>query len=304
MFDWNDLRYFLAVARTGSTLAASKKLRVSQATVSRRVGVLEDALGAKLFVRAPTGYTLTSRGEAVVPSAEAVEAAVASLTGLVDAETRRLTGAVKITTVEGAANSWIFPALGAFREIHPDVRAEVLINERNLDLARGDADIAIRFGARPTQENLVVRHLLDLDETVYAPRDLVTRLGLPSSFADLRRYPRVGLSDEIPGPINRWYDSVAPDADIVHRANTVSGVISGVRAGLGAAVMPCLMGDTISGLVRLFPPIPELTTPGWLVTTDVARQQPHIRALIDFMVDHILQSIVATEARFAIARAA
>lgn len=303
MFDWNDLRYFLAVARHGSTLAASRAMRVSQATVSRRIGVLEKALGAKLFVRAPTGYTLTPRGEAAVPAAETVEQAIASLTGLVDAETRRLTGTVRITSVEGAAHAWIFPALGQFRKEHPDVRAEVLVNDRNLELARGEADIAVRFGARPQEEGLVFRHLVDLEESVYAHAELVERLGLPNGYEGLSRYPMIGFAEPAAGPITDWMTRNIPDADFAHRSNTLSGIIGSVRAGLGAAIMPCMMGDAVSGLVRLFEPIEELTTPGWLVTTETARQQPHVRAMLDFLASYVTDA-VAQRGPYRIARAA
>lgn len=287
MLDWNDLRYFLAVARAGSTLSASKQMRVSQATVSRRIGVLEEALGATLFVRAPNGYSLTPRGAAVLPAAESVEAAIESLNVLVDAERRRLTGVVRITTVEGAANQIVLPALAGFRTLHPEVRGELIVHERNLDLARGEADIAIRFGPRPTEEALIIRHLFDLEESVYVQRDFVVRLGKPASHAELARFPLVGFSADMPSPIMAWYAQVAPDAEIVHRSNTLSGLIAAARSGLGASVMPCLIGDSVKDLVRLFPPIAELTTPGWLVTTDSARQQPHVRAMIDYLVGFI-----------------
>jgi DNA-binding transcriptional LysR family regulator len=140
MFDWNDLRFFLAVARTGSTLAASRQMTVSQATVSRRVGVLEQAVGTALFVRRPSGYRLTPRGEIMLPVAEAVEAAVTAFTDGIAAETRRLTGTVRITTVDVVANQWIIPALPAFRDQHPEVRVELDASDHYLDLARGEAD--------------------------------------------------------------------------------------------------------------------------------------------------------------------
>ena len=90
----------------------------------------------------------------------------------------------------------------------------------------------------------------------------------------------------------------------MHRANTLSAIISAVKTGMGAAIMPCLIGGTHSSLVQLFPPITELTTPGWLVTTAKARQQPHIRALIDFIGDYVRQSVSQAEVRFTIANAA
>lgn len=286
MFDWNDLRHFLAVARTGSTLAASRGLRVSQATVSRRVTVLEEALGTPLFARSASGYELTARGRSVLPAAEAVEAAVLAFDEGVKAETRRLSGKVLLTTVESAANSWVIPALAALRAEHPEIEVEIVTTDTPLDLARGEADVAIRFGRRPTQETLVVRHLTDLEECFYASRDMVTRLGRPADFAELARYPMVAYSDDRLGEIGEWITANVPSARIVQRANALSSIVAAVRAGVGAAVIPTILGDDVRGLVRLMPPIPPRST-CWLVTTDAVRRQPHVRAVIDCVIAQV-----------------
>lgn len=287
MFEWNDLRFFLAVARSGSTLSAARALQVSQATVSRRIAVLEEALGVALFSRSPAGYALTPRGEALLEQAQEVEAAVHRFGHAVDAETRRLSGTVRLTTVESAANAWVIPALPALHEAHPEIEVEVISSYEMLDLARGEAEVAIRFGSRPTQESLIVRHLTDLDECFYASRDLVTRLGRPSSVADIARYPLVGSSADQTGRIGEWISANLPGVRMAHRFNALSAVIAGATAGLGAAVLPCMMGDDVRGLVRLAPPVPEFSTPCWLVTTDAARRQPHVRAVIDLVVARI-----------------
>ena len=303
MLDWNDLRYFLAVARTGSTLAAAKHLRVSQSTISRRVTALEDAIGVQLFVRKPSGYTLTPRGESVLPAAESVEAAVLSFSDSIAAEARRVAGTVRLTTVESAANAWIIPTLGLLRARYPDLQLEIMTSDQNLDLLRGEADVALRFGAKPTEESLIVRHLVDMQETFYAHEQLVSELGMPDSLGDVRRYPLIMTMDG-GGTINRWLSENFSDAEIAHRANTLSSIIASVRSGVGASILPCLMGDDTRGLVRLLPPIAELTTPGWMVTTDDARRQPHIRALIDFVVEQIQLSLTRSASHLSVVQAA
>jgi DNA-binding transcriptional LysR family regulator len=290
MFDWNDLRHFLAVARSGSTLAASKQMRVSQATVSRRIGCLEEAVATELFVRRPSGYALTPRGAAILPLAEAVEAAVRRIEHAIAAETRRLAGEVRLTTVESAATAWIIPALKRLRRDHPDIAVEIVTTDANLDLSRGEADVAIRFGARPTQDTLIVRHLTDLEECFYANRELAGELGRPSDYADLARFPLVVNSPSRIGFDNAWIEANVPNARVVQRVNSLAAIISSVQAGLGVAIMPCLIGDSLRQLVRLTPPIAELSTPCWLVTTEAARRQPHIRAVIDAVVAQILRT--------------
>ncbi|MGB5482903.1 LysR family transcriptional regulator [Parasphingorhabdus sp.] len=303
MLDWNDLRYFLAVARTGSTLAAAKHLRVSQSTISRRVTALEDEIGVKLFIRKASGYSLTPRGKSVLPAAESVEAAALSFSDSIAAEARRIAGTVRLTTVESAANAWIIPTLGLLRARYPDLRVEIMTSDRNLDLLRGEADVALRFGEKPTEETLIVRHLIDMQETFYAHQNLVAELGMPDDLAEIARYPLI-MPMERDGTINRWLIENFSDAKIAHRANTLSSIIASVRSGVGASILPCLMGDDTRGLVRLLPPIAELTTPGWMVTTDDARRQPHIRALIDFVVEQIQLSVARSPAHLAVVQAA
>ena len=287
MFDWNDLRFFLAVARTGSTLGASRQLKVSQATVSRRIAVIEEAIGIQLFVRRATGYSLTPRGALLLPLAEQAEKAIHRFAHGAEAETRRLSGVVKVTTVESAANAWVIPALAGLRECHPEIEVEVIASERYLDLSGGEADVAIRFGSRPTQGALIVRQLAELEQCFYASRELVARLGRPADYAGIAAYPLISDGNDSNSRLGKWLASNVPDARITHRNNSTSGIVATVRAGLGAAVLSCIMGDDIKDLVRLMPPIPEFLTPCWLVTTDAARRQPHIRAVIDCVVAQI-----------------
>lgn len=291
MSDWDDIRYFLAVARSGSTLAAARGLRVSQATISRRVTLFEERLGIELFVRSPAGYTLTPRGEALVPLAEAVEAAAGHFTDAVDAESRRVSGKVRLTTIESAANAWVIPALARLAQSHPGIEVELITSDKFLDLAHGEADVAIRFGSRPSDEALVARRIAELEECFYASREMVTRLGRPCNFAEVAGYPLIADTAERTGLFNNWIATNVPGAHIVHRVQSLSGIVAAVRAGLGAAILPTVMGDDVKGLVRLLPPIEELSMPCWMVTTDSARRQPHIRAVIDAVVAVVEESM-------------
>ncbi|MFM5885901.1 MAG: LysR family transcriptional regulator [Novosphingobium sp.] len=287
MFDWNDLKFFLAVARDGSTLAASRRLRVSQATVSRRIAFIEEQLGVELFARAASGHALTARGEALVSHAEAVERAAAAFAEAVQSQSRHLAGTVRVTTVESAASAWVIPAIARLHESLPGVQVDIVSSDENLDLARGEADFAIRFGPMPEGETLIVRRLTELHECVYAERELVARLGRPETVAGLEAYPLIIETSAPFGRFAKWLTAAAPGGRIVQRVTSLSSVIAGVRAGIGAALLPTIIGDGLKGVVRVTPPIPELTTPCWLVTTDQARRQPHIRAVIDCVADFV-----------------
>jgi DNA-binding transcriptional LysR family regulator len=287
MYDWNDLRIFLAVARSGSSLSASRALGISQATVSRRVAALEQELGVELFSRTAAGYALTARGLALVPRAEAVEAAAGDFAEAAGAEARRLSGTVRLTTVEAAANAWVIPAIAGLHESQPGVQVDIITTDANLDLARGEADVAIRFGPRPAEDTLVVRRLAELEQTIYASHDLVARLGRPRDLADLARYPLIIENYANFGRFADWLIAAVPDGRIVQRVSSLSGLVASVRSGIGAAVLPCVIADSIRSLARLMPPIPDLAAPCWMVTTDHARRQPHIREVIDRVVSQV-----------------
>lgn len=172
VFDWNDLRHFLAVARTGSTNAAGKVLRVNQSTVQRRLAALEEAIGRKLFERHSAGYRLTTLGEDIRAQAEAVEAAVAALERRLAATNSSLAGAIRVTCAEGIASFLMTPLLEAFRLRHPGLRVDLLIADRYFDLAKGEADVAVRAGAA-ADETLVGRKIADSTWAVYASRAYV-----------------------------------------------------------------------------------------------------------------------------------
>lgn len=290
MFEWNDIRFFLAVARSGSTLAASRQLRVSQATVSRRIGMFEEQLGIELFARTASGYTLTARGAALVPVAEEVETAAGHFADAAQSEIRRVSGLVRVTTVDSAANSWVIPAIARLHENLPDIQVELITTDKNLDIARGEADFAIRFGPQPDGDTLVVRRLTELEEGIYASRELVARLGRPETTGQLSRYPLIVESSEAFERYADWLVSDVPEGRIVQRVTSLSSVIASVRSGIGAAILPCMIGDQLKGVVRVTPPIPELDTPCWLVTTDQARRQPHVRAVIDCVTEFVARA--------------
>ena len=145
MFDWNDLRHLLAVAREGSTLAAAKALDVSQPTVQRRLAALEESIGRKLVERHPTGYRLTELGKALLPHAEDVERSVEAFQRQLMSEGEELTGTLRVTCPEGMASRLLAPVIETFREKYPELRVDLIMTDRRLDLAKGEAEVALRM---------------------------------------------------------------------------------------------------------------------------------------------------------------
>src|SRR5690606_22007553 len=141
MFDWNDLKAFLAVARGGSTLGAAKAMGVNQTTVARRIEALESALRLKLFERGQTGSRLTEAGRDLMAEAEKVEAAAQAFDSRAAAQQRGLAGNIRITATEIIANAAVTPALGEFRRLYPDIQVDLILTDRALDIERGEADV-------------------------------------------------------------------------------------------------------------------------------------------------------------------
>ena len=162
MFDWNDLKYFLAVARHHSTIAAGKSLGLSQSTVQRRLAELERAIGQPLVKRHPSGYRLTKFGEELLPHAERIEAAVTDFERRVNDEANDLTGVIRVTCPEPIIGRMTKSALiERFQTRHPKLRIEFVTSDRYLDLSKGEADVAFRSG--DTDDELVGRKVADFD---------------------------------------------------------------------------------------------------------------------------------------------
>jgi DNA-binding transcriptional LysR family regulator len=288
VYDWNDLRHFLAVARTGSTLAASRALNVNQSTIARRIGVLERAIGIKLFDKRQSGYVLTEAGMELRATAERIELEAKAFAEQAAALGRRISGVIRVTTSEGLANAVMAPALNAFRKLHPKVRVDLVVDESRLDLARGAADVALRTGARPTESGLVVRRLTPMAWAAYCSRDYAERRGRPSSVDMLCRHAVIGAEGPIAAlPGWTWLLAAAPEAEVVARSSSLTNLISAVKAGLGITVLPCFLADSDADLVRCIGPIPGVQSDLWLLTREDARDIRRVRAFIDFLAAHV-----------------
>ena len=285
MFDWNDLRYFLAVAREGSTIAAADALKVNQSTVQRRLAALEDELERKLVERFPTGYCLTATGLALRPHAEAVEAAIAAFERELSAADRELSGTIRVTGAEGLVYLILTPLVEAFRSAHPGVAVEVITTERKLDLARGEADVAFRTGVLESSD-LVGRKVADLAWAVYATRGYVERHGRPAHPREIEK----PCGDPLRGGAQR--DPRRPLAAIGSRAGArvaarsggVPGMLLMVRSGVGLAALPAHIGDSEAEPGTRDDPVPELMSPIHLLAHADLHKTARVRAFFDFVI--------------------
>jgi DNA-binding transcriptional LysR family regulator len=284
MLDWNDVRYFLAVARDGSTLAAAHTLRTSQTTVARRIAALERALGIQLFEKRQAGYALTPAGEEVRGKAENVEAAAEGFAEAASAGARDVTGTVRITSEEIYALSLISPLLRDLHDQHPEIIVEVDTTSNLRDLGAGEADIALRSSSHEQPARLVGRRLCIDDWTLYCSRDYADRHGRPTTVTELKRHAIVGGGGaKLWQHYQAWLKSLhLEDRVAMHHASS-SGLLSAIRSGFGVAVLPCIVGDADPDLIRCIPPRTDHGRVLWLLTHERVRHTPRVRAVIDFL---------------------
>jgi molybdate transport repressor ModE-like protein len=283
--DSRDLSIFVAVARCGSTLAASKQLGIGQSTVSRRIEALEEDLGLTLFEKLPSGYVLTESGRAVLPQAEEVERAVAKVMSSAKQHNRGLAGLVRFTTMV-AFGPFIVPAMREFRTAYPDIQVDLILEEKMLDLIAGEADVAVRTGGTPAAAGLVGRRIGRDGWSVYCSRAYAEKFGTPKTAADLAAHQVIGLSRDFPrAPLVVWFDEVVPDAAVVVRHHAIPGLLAGLCGGVGVSLMSNLVASADASLLRCFSPPPEVLSAFdvWLVTTERLRHEPRVRALVDFL---------------------
>lgn len=288
MLDWNDLRHFLAVARHGSTIAAAKALGVNQSTVHRRLSELERQLGRRLVERHPSGYRLTAVGEELRPLAERIETAVQDLQRRAASSDADLVGKVRVTCPETVGYRMMkTPLLHAFRTRYPGLRIELIMVDRVLDLAKGEADVAFRTA--PSQDNaLVSRKLADVPWAMFASRSYVDSHGQPERPEDVNQHQVIGfggLIAEHPGA--RWLRSVAPNAHVAAICTTTPALVLAVKSGAGLAPLPVAAVEHEQDLVLLLGTVPGLTLHFYLVFHRDMRRTPRVRAFCDFVTEEI-----------------
>jgi DNA-binding transcriptional LysR family regulator len=285
MFEWSDLRHFLAVARGGSTLSAGKILGVNQTTVARRIAALEEALGEKLFEKTAGGYRLTNVGTAMVQNAERVESEVEAFSRMIQQRSRRLLGMIRVTTNDVLADCLLTPWLREFTQRFPVVQVETIITNRKLDMSRGDADIALRASNTKIEgEGLVVRRLATGKWGVYCSKTYAAEHGKPANGADLVNHPIIGGAGDL-ARFEPAFMKEAKEAGAVVRqaSSSILNIAGAIKSGLGCGAVPCVLGELDPEMTLCFL-FDEGDYDLLLITREEMRALPHVRAFNDFIV--------------------
>ncbi|MGK4475272.1 LysR family transcriptional regulator [Aeromonas molluscorum] len=278
MINWDDARFFLALARRGSLRGAGLDLRVDQATVGRRVAAFEQSLNAKLFIRTPRHYRLSPLGEELLPQAEAMERAMQTMDRT--ASLGELEGEVRIATTDTLAQGFVLPAFSLLRERHPGIRLTLQTAVNVSDIANQEADLAIR-SLRPERDELVVKRLATIKMGLYASRDYLMRRGTPRCGADLQRHDLLLFPRELVA--RHWLSLCGEPLDepnVVLQSNAQLVLMAAARQGLGIALLSTFLAEDEPGLVRILPgqhdPIDI-----WLVLHPDVQKTGRMRAVVD-----------------------
>ncbi|MBR0555136.1 LysR family transcriptional regulator [Ciceribacter sp. L1K23] len=282
-FDHDDLRFLLAVAETGSTLAASKQLGVSQSTVSRRIAALEEALALELFDKRRTGYVMTEAAERLIEPARAVRAATDAFGHAVDGLSRDLSGTVRFTTNEPLAELFLPALIRRIKALHPDIRIEVDTTAQLRDLAKEEADVALRSLARAPDEAGLVGVRLGIDYwSLFCSRAYAEVHGTPTRPEDLRHHALIGLDASVRRrPVLDWADRYFPPEAVVVRQNSLPAAFTSIRAGIGIGLYSEFLAMMQPDMVRCFRPDLPPTLELWLLTHEHLRAVPRVRAVMD-----------------------
>jgi DNA-binding transcriptional LysR family regulator len=291
--DWNDLRYLLAVADHGSLSGAARALSVNHSTVLRRIGRFEDQLAVRLFERLPSGYALTAAGEALADSARQISDTVTSVERRIVGQDLRLSGHVRVATTDTLA-LFILPAMVArFRAAHPEVQIELAAGNPQADLTRRDADVAVRPTQRPP-DHLIGRKIC---RVAYAPYASHSYLAQHRARTALSKHVWVAPDESMASSVVGSYTQRRlQGAAISFRANSLALLAKAAEAGLGVAMLPCYLGESV-GLTRIRDPLDEVTTDLWLLSHADLRKTARIRALIEFLSETLTEKKALIEGR-------
>ncbi len=274
--EWSDLKIILALSRAGSVAGAARSLGIDQSTVSRRLTALEESVGARLIVRGGREFALTAEGRAMCTAAEAAEAAIVEASRAVRASKLEVSGTVRVSCPP-AFISHLHAALTAAREKHPALVAEVSGAYRTVDLAKGEADLALR-AFRPTEPDLVARKLGDVAWAVYASKGYADARGLPKTKAELPAHALVLYAPTMHNVQGlRWMDDHRGEATLLTRVDNLEIAADVIASGGGLGVLPCMIASKRSELARVFAePVWQNTI--YSVVHESARDTARVRA--------------------------
>ena len=282
MHDWDDIRYFLAVARADSVSAAAEKLAVNQSTVSRRINGFEAQMNVRLFERLSTGYQLTAEGAEMLHRAVRIEEEMLAIELDVMGKNIELKGPLRVTVSLSIASYLLMPILKEFHAQHPGIELQLDLSDNFFNLAQREADVALRVTTEPVPENLVGRVLGTIGFAVYGEKNYLKEY-LKSRNQQPLHWIGEDTNDARPG----WLHKHTEPLQLVMRTNDVLATVSAIKLGLGVGRLPAFVGDTLPELER-FNDTPVLPNrPLWLLTHPELRRMNRVSVFNAFLAEKV-----------------
>ncbi|PCD77920.1 LysR family transcriptional regulator [Pseudothioclava arenosa] len=288
--DWDKLRIFHAVADAGSLTHAGESLHLSQSAVSRQIRALEEALGTTLFHRHARGLILTEQGELLFDATSAMAKKLDSAAARIRDSEEEVYGHLRVTTTVGFGTLWLAPRLTKLYERYPDLKIDLMLEERVLDLPMREADVAIRM-KEPAQADLVRKRLLNIRMRFYATPSYLERMGRPNSLEELRGHRLICQSPDtaqVSEGARLVQQAMAHDLPSTLTVNNYFGVLQGVLNHLGIGILPDYLTVDHPGIERVLPEIESGEVPVFLAYPEELRSSRRVTAFRDFIQEQIL----------------
>lgn len=283
-WQWDDVRFFLAVARTGSLSSAARALGVGHVTVGRRIAALEKRLGVTLLNRTPDGFATTPAGEAILRQCAAMESAAMDLERIVAGRDSLVSGLVRVTTTEALAYQLVAPALARIRESHRELRVDLMAGVRSLDIARREADLAVRF-ARPSASDLVCRKLGEVGFSLYASKHYLARAGIPKRGQGLAGFDLITFTGAPRATSPFFMGETLEGARVALRCDNPLVQVRAAESHAGIVEAACFLGDSSPDLVRIWPHEAPARRVVWQVVHQDMRRAARIKAVSSAIVE-------------------
>lgn len=286
-FDWNDLRSFLGVARSGRLTSAATRLGVDHTTLSRRIAGLESAMRAKLFDRSPSGYALTEQGRRLMPIAEEMERLALGAQDAVGGTAASVEGIVRIGSPEGFGSYFLAPRAARLKQLHPGLKLQLVAAAAVFSLSRRDADIVVSV-SRPPAGRLTVSRLTDYDLALYAGPSYLQAAPPSGSVGDLAGHRCVSyIGDLLHFPELDFLQHVAPAGATSLESSNLVAQLRATLAGAGLCVLPAFLAGEESGLVRVLAEEVSLTRSLYLIVHQDLAELARVKAVVRFIRDEV-----------------
>ena len=286
MHDWDNIRFFLAVAQTGSVSAAADKLGVNQSTASRRINNFEREINVRLFERLSTGYQLTNEGKELQQRAIRMEEETFAIERDIMGKNVELKGPIRLTTSLVMIDYLLMPILKAFRDTHPGIEIQLDLSDSNYNISQREADVALRVTPAPAPENLIGRELGAVELAVYGEKNYLKSYLKNKNYSSLHW---IGEDNKNARP--NWLHEHTEPIELVMRTNDVLATTTAIKNGLGVGRLPRFVGDSISELTCFnnAPKLPKI--PLWLLTHVDMRRVSRVKVFNTFLAENIKKSI-------------